>query len=65
MIIKTETEHTNMKTMADMLTNLVQICTKIKDFFKHVYYKHLYHLQHYKFNMNKYVFSLLLKLSIF
>ena len=42
MIIKTETEHTNMKTMADMLTNLVQICTKIKDIFLNMYNTNTY-----------------------
>ena len=40
--------NTNMKTLLDMLTNLVQICNNFK-----------------KNNMNKYVFNLLLKLSIF
>ena len=36
-----------MKTMVDMLTNLVQILNKTNEFLKeHVLYKHLYHLQH-------------------
>ena len=56
--------NTNMKTVVDMITNLVQICNKIIVFLEHVSYKHLYRLHHNKFNMKKYVFNLLLKLSM-